>query len=124
MLREIEDVRQFPDEGKRRWFADRDMDLIVWYPDNGSSEIIGYQLCYDKQESEHALTWYKERGFVHNRVDDGEVPFSSKMTPVLVLDGLPPMQKIIDAFSTASEMVETPLRDHVLKTLREYKGPV
>jgi len=123
MLREIEDVRQFPDEGHRRWFSDRDMDLIVWYQGEASdAPIEGFQLCYDKQESEHALTWYRDKGFTHNRVDDGEVPFSSKMSPVLVADGLPPLQRILSRFEESASGVDDAVRELVREKIRERMG--
>ena len=55
MLAEIEDARQIAGEGTRRWFRDDNLDLIVWYDD--SSEISGFQLCYDKYDRERAITW-------------------------------------------------------------------
>ena len=54
MLTEIEKTRQIPGEGIRRWFRDDELDLIVWYGDDGSIE--GFQLCYDKLQHERALT--------------------------------------------------------------------
>lgn len=119
MLREIPDLRQFPDEGFRRWFSDRDQDVIVWYADETRQEVIGFQICYDKQETEHALTWYKERGFSHNRIDDGEVPFSTKMSPVLVADGMPPLQRILEDFEASSEgIIEEELRQFIRDTIK------
>ncbi len=113
MLHEVEKVRQYPEEGFRRWFTDRSMDFIVWYEDETQQQINGFQICYDKMDNEHALTWYRESGFSHNKIDDGEVPFSTKMSPVLVADGLPPYQKIFSLFQGVAGDVDKDLRDFV-----------
>ena len=71
MLSEIRNARQVEGEGFRRWFTDDYFDLIVWY--GNDRRLIGFQLCYDKQERERALTWTLEHGFQHNRIDSGEL---------------------------------------------------
>ena len=53
-LTEIPEVRQIPDEPRRRWFRSDDLDLIVWCDESGAP--TSFQLCYDKPRSEHALT--------------------------------------------------------------------
>ena len=55
MLAEIRNARQIAGEDFRRWFTDEEFDLIVWYGDDRS--LVGFQLCYDKQDRERALTW-------------------------------------------------------------------
>ena len=44
--------------------------LVVWTGDEGA--IAGVQLCYQKSGQGYALTWKHDKGFVHNKVDDGE----------------------------------------------------
>jgi len=85
MLREIRDVSQVRGEPSRRWFSDEDFDLIVWIdPEN---RILGFQLCYDKQTEQKALTWLKDDGYQHNRIDDGDNPGKMKASPVLEANG-------------------------------------
>ncbi|MFW5812247.1 MAG: hypothetical protein ACOCWS_04610, partial [Alkalispirochaetaceae bacterium] len=67
MLSEIKPVRQVPGEGFRRWFTDEEMDLIVWYDGEDQEQIEGFQLCYDKEVLERALTWRPEAGFTHHK---------------------------------------------------------
>ncbi|MBN1524413.1 MAG: hypothetical protein JW904_08025 [Spirochaetales bacterium] len=86
MLKEFLAVRQVEGEGTRRWFFDEFFDLIVWYKNNKT--ISGFQLCYDKQHNERALTWYADSGYTHDRIDPGETPGEPKRTPILVQDGL------------------------------------
>ncbi len=56
MLEEVENVRQFPLEGFRRWFMDKDMDLILWY-ENEINIMIGFQVSYDKRSVQRTITW-------------------------------------------------------------------
>jgi hypothetical protein len=97
MLREIMTARQVPGEPKRRWFMSRNADLIVWVDERDSP--IGFQLCYDKDTGEHALTWKADSGYSHTAVDSGESrPAKYKETPILVADGVFDAQRILDDF--------------------------
>ena len=86
MLREILNVSQVPGTHSR-WFASTFLDLIVWY--DKDMAITGFQLCYDKGREEKALTWRRDSGYSHNKIDDGEGrAYRQKMTPILVADGV------------------------------------
>jgi hypothetical protein len=85
MLREIRDVKQISGEPRRRWFSDENFDLIVWF--EPEDRIIGFQLCYDKGIGQKALTWLKDDGYQHSRIDDGDNPGKMKASPVLEADG-------------------------------------
>ena len=69
MLKEMS-VGQHTDPPRRRWFTDEDLDLIVWFSEQGAPD--GFQLCYDRRGHERALTWTKGAGYRHDRIDDGE----------------------------------------------------
>ena len=56
MLIEVKEVRQIPEEGIRRWFMDKDMDLILWYDDE-DVKLIGFQISYDKRSVQRTVTW-------------------------------------------------------------------
>jgi hypothetical protein len=56
VLTEVKDVRQYPEEGSRRWFMDKDMDLILWYQ-NDNKGLIGFQISYDKRSVQRTVTW-------------------------------------------------------------------
>ena len=116
MLKEIMKTRQLQDENPRRWFADENMDLIVWFDDGNN--ISGFQLCYDKPFAEHALTWRTGSGFSHNRVDDGEgKPGSHKSTPLLVPDGRFNLAQIAGKFSEAAADLDAAIRDFICSKL-------
>lgn len=119
MLFEINDVKQFEDEGFRRWFSDNYFDLIIWYQDK---IITGFQLCYDKQGMERSLTWIKGKGFSHNKIDNGEKPGHSKMTPILVADGIFDKESIAEKFKKASKNIEAAISSFVYSKLLKYPG--
>ncbi|HKJ86628.1 MAG TPA: hypothetical protein VKA06_11165 [Spirochaetia bacterium] len=122
MLREWKGVRQRPEEGPRRWFTDDDMDLIVWY-DKAGGNIRGFQLCYGKQTSQHAVTWLADGStYSHARIDDGEEigGIGLKQTPILVEDGRFDPVGLADRFRERAEMVEAGIRDLVVARLRGF----
>jgi hypothetical protein len=107
------------DGKKRRWFSDEDFDLIIWTGHDGT--ISGFQLCYDKQKSERALTWRQTSGFRHERVDSGETNPAKNQSPILVPDGLCPIDELTDLFLENSEEVDVDIRAFVETKLGEYR---
>ncbi len=122
MLSEIRNPRQVPAEGFRRWFTDEYFDLIVWYNDDG--RLIGFQLCYDKEERERVVTWTLAHGFQHDRIDSGEVPGRAKMTPIIVADGAFNAAPIAERFKEASANIEPGIASFVSERLNEYPAAV
>ena len=119
MLTEVENARQIAGDGLRRWFRDDDLDLIVWYGDG----IEGFQLCYDKQNRERALTWRKNDKYSHNAIDPGDVVWGNKMTPILVADGEFAPQEIASLFKIKSETLPDDIAQLVLQKIRNYQRP-
>src|ERR1043165_9780304 len=119
-LRETPRVRQIGGEPFRRWFSSLDLDLIVWLK---GQELVGFQLCYDKQRSERAITWREGRGFDHARVDDGESGGAwSKGTPLLVADGKFDHERVKWMFFNSAEKVPRKIRGFVMAALGGYPG--
>ena len=119
MLREYEHVRQIEGEGRRRWFSDNFFDLVVWSDDAGT--IIGFQLCYDSERDQRALTWRRDFGYTHHRVDDGEHrPGKVKATPVLVADGLFDQRAIAAKFASAASEISPLISRFVFEKLLKY----
>lgn len=119
MLREWKGVRQRPEEGFRRWFTDDEMDLIVWYEDGGA--VRGFQLCYGKQSTQHAVTWMNNGTYNHAKVDDGESrPIGSKSTPILVQDGSFDSQGLASRFRGRAREIEEPLRSLVTEKIKAF----
>ena len=123
MLRELRDVAQVPGEPHRRWFEDDGLDLVVWSSPEGT--IVGIQLSYEKGTNrERALTWFKDAGFSHMRVDDGEnQPGKYKMAPILVPDGTFDVDELLRIFESASRSLDPAVSEAVAEVIRGYLSP-
>lgn len=122
MIRELKQVSQREGEAPRRWFGSEYFDLIVWYEDDGE-RILGFQLCYDKQGDEHAFTWRAGRGFTHHAIDDGTSTPLARRTPILVPDGVFPLEPVRERFERESGDIDPLVRELVLRRLGEYGDP-
>ncbi|MFW5801518.1 MAG: hypothetical protein ACOCVC_05770 [Spirochaeta sp.] len=120
MLREITNVRQIPEEGTRRWFRDENFDLIVWYEPDNPNQMHGFQLCYDAQGSERAVTWRRTSGYQHHRIDTGEEPFSPKRTPILIEDGHFSPGSVLSSFRKAAKEIDPDITAAVSGILADY----
>ena len=118
MLREAK-ARQIPGEPRRRWFRDEDFDLFVWFaPDE---TICGFQLCYDKQEDQHAFTWFAGCAATHHRVDEPDEAYAYGQSPMLVAGNALPAERVGMEFVAASVRLEPAIRTLVQQTLRASK---
>jgi len=121
MLREITGVRQIEGEPHRRWFTDDLLDLIVW---DAESDIVGFQLCYDKTHAERAVTWKAGSGFNHNAVDSGEGRAGRyKGSPILVADGGFDVQRVATSFHDQSGALDAGSSDFIYLKLLGYPRP-
>ena len=120
MLRELKGVRQHPNERHRRWFEDDYFDLIVWYE---GPRVYGFQLCYDTQGRERALTWVRGSGYSHKAIDDGQATASTHMTPILVQDGVFEKNLIAEKFKAAAGEIDAGITGLVCQVLERYPGP-
>lgn len=120
MLYEIKDIKQYPNEPRRRWFFDHALDLTVWF--DNRNEIIRFQLCYNKPKAPHALTWDKAHGYRHNRIDDGEGNRFAKPKgiPILLMDGPFSHQEIADLFKQSSKNIAQWISGFVHKKIMDY----
>ena len=80
MLRQVP-IKNVPGDRPRKWMTDDYFDLYVWYQEDGT--IFGFQLCYDKDHDQRALTWTVKGRFQHDRVDSGEESVFANRSPVL-----------------------------------------
>jgi hypothetical protein len=87
MLREYKAVKQNKDEPRRRWFNSEYFSLMIWCDEELVDRIVGFELCYDIQWDNLALTWWENSGTGAYRVDEGENDLGlMKMSPLLVAD--------------------------------------
>jgi hypothetical protein len=118
MLYEIEKVDQKLDEYHCRWFADYYFDLFVWY--NSDKTIHGFQLCYDKNFNECALSWWQKGGFSHMKVDSGDRAGRTAMSPILIPIGISEQQEIINKFQNHAKNLDQSLVDFIVNKLLTY----
>lgn len=115
-LREIPHVRQIAGEPRRRWFTARELDLTVWFEDNG--DICSFQICGEGSAGQSALTWHRERGWFHARVGDGEdAPGRYKATPILIPNGQIDPHEFALRFRACSRGMEERVARFVLEKL-------
>lgn len=103
MLSELP-VTQPTNEPLRQWFADENFDLLVWTSEGGG--VVAFELCYDKPRRERALTWSREFGWGHFRVDSGEATPIKNRTPILVSDGSFPKAQVVAQLTEASTTID------------------
>ncbi|HJR08884.1 MAG TPA: hypothetical protein VJ842_16620 [Pyrinomonadaceae bacterium] len=70
MLREIGYIKQTDGQPFRRWFNDELLDLFVWQEECG--RITAFQLCFDKDTDERALTYSEADGYSLDNVHTEE----------------------------------------------------
>ena len=118
MFQEFPQVKQEAGGGRRRWFADDGMELIVLF--DAKAQVEGIQICYpDARQREHALTWRLTGGFDHNRVATGDTRPDKNMTPILVADGIVPWETLRREFAKRSAALEPALQEFITTRLAE-----
>jgi len=118
ILREVRNVQQVPGEPRRRWFFSHKQDLIVWFGED--AKPVAFQLSYGKYRDEHAIRWKAGRGFVHHRVDDGEITGMVKQAAILVADGAFEAAQVLKRFLELSGEMPRDLVEFVSARLREH----
>ena len=120
MLYEIKDIDQKDKDLRRKWFYDDKMDLLVWLYEN--NEVYGFQLCYIKGQEKHALTWFSEKGYSHNKVDESDNKIGRRRgTPLLVSDGIFDPHKLGESFKNKSKDLDINLSNFIYDKIINYK---
>jgi hypothetical protein len=120
MLKEIDGVRQDDPTLRRRWFQDHYFDLFVWQ--SAKSAIVAFQLCYDIPSQERVLSWRDASGFSHHRIDSGEATPERNMSPILVSDGILPVDEVLPRFVRHARDIDHAVGRFIAGKLREYAG--
>lgn len=120
-LKEIRAVRQNPGERKRRWFTSAQMNLYVWQSRAGTP--VKFQLCYDQERKEKALTWSRQGGCVHEGVDAGDsAAGKAKQAAILVADGAVNADDLAADFSRAAKGLPAEITGYVLEKLERHSA--
>ncbi|CAD7845434.1 hypothetical protein S1OALGB6SA_2302 [Olavius algarvensis spirochete endosymbiont] len=106
MLEELSDIRQIEGDGFRRWFVDKNLELILWY--NDAKELTGFQICYDKLAGNRSVTWKKRIG------GDG------KPKSVLVSDGPYNKSRLCALVENSMSNLDDGLRAFILGRLKSH----
>jgi uncharacterized protein (DUF58 family) len=119
MLIEKSHVSQNPREGIRRWFADEEMELIVWQPSAGS-EPDAFHLCYKVGPAEYMLTWNAETGYDHGRIQGSDQSPTRNRAPSLRKDRKLDRRKLLADFVARSPGVESVIAECVAAKILEF----
>ena len=65
-LREIQRIRQRPQEPRRRWFTAHNLDIFVWQ--TTEERLVGFQITYGNPAYEKAISWRKGEVLRHSNV--------------------------------------------------------
>ncbi len=115
---EIKNAKKYDNGVRIKWFSNQYFDLIVWFDDNDN--IISFQLTYDKFQNPYAITWRHSRGFLHEKVDDGETGVRRKKTPILLPDGFFPHQEIAEKFKIESTDIDSVIKNFVFDKISNF----
>lgn len=116
-LTEFIGTRQIEGEPKRRWFSSDSLDLIVW--SNEENLPFKFQLCYDTDRQEHALTWEAGRGFDHSSVESGKTS-GGPASPILLAAGAFDRDRVRKTFSQSNCELEAQINALVIMVLDAY----
>jgi len=119
----LEAVRNVPqeegDSGSRSWFADDELELILWY--SAAGEVVGFQLCYDLHRRERAFTWKKESGLTHSRIDSGEECPLHNRSPILISEPRAPLRQVTAEFTSRSSKLDPSIVELVATTISTFE---
>jgi len=121
MLVEIPNTKQVKGEPPRKWYFSKDLDLVVWFDTSGNP--VAFQLAYDKHKGEHSITWKKESGYSHYRVDDGERQAGNFETPLLYVNGPFKKDAVLEKFLVESDKLPANVKNFVAGKLRAFDEP-
>ncbi len=113
-------TRQDSDQ-QRLWFSDDNYDLFVWLDNN--RHVISFQFSYNKLHNEHIIVWHRDKGYSHDRIDNGEPGDGSyKMTPIMVPNGMADYAKLAEEFRLVSNHIEPALAHFIYTKLSTFSN--
>ena len=121
MMYRITDAKEYDGDRRIKWFTDEYFDLVIWLGDDDT--IVAFQLVYDRERHPHALTWDKDNGYLHEKVDDGDRGGRMKMTPILLPDGIFRSDDVAEEFLKRSREIDPAVADFVYGKIAAYTLP-
>lgn len=104
-MREIANVRQEAGEPWRRFFQGQGLELTVWYESAKQERPIGFQLCYDTDGAEHALTWMEGQKASHTYVQNSKFYAAS----ILRVNGEINLKLVRERYAAELSTLEKPI---------------
>ena len=120
MLREIRGVRQTPGHLFCRWFNDELLDLFVWQEEGG--RITGFQLCFDKDTAERALTYSEASGYLLEDVQAEESSLDMG-SPVLANVSTLPFPRLLAQLAERGAGIDPRVLRYVTEKIEAYPSP-
>ena len=118
MLSEVKQVTQYESNKHRRWFHDDFFDLYTW--ENYDGDLLGFQLCYAKDDAQRALRWSLETGYRHEGVDQPEEKPGRAMSAIFVADGAFDRDSIGARFQHESIELPSKISIFVIERIHSY----
>lgn len=107
------------DDQQRLWFSDTNHDLFVWLDDK--EHVVSFQFSYNKLHNEHIIVWDRDKGYSHDKIDNGEVASGHyKMTPIMIPDGEADFSKLSSEFKHISSELDPSLADFIYQQLSGF----
>ena len=94
------------------------MDLFVWFGE--TDQIVGFQLAYDKPHMEKVITWKRQGGFLHSRIDDGSRAGRHPSAPLMVGDGAFQATLVLNEFRQRAMEIDMRVAAFVAKKVAEF----
>ena len=117
MLREIGYIKQTAGQPFRRWFNDELLDLFVWQEEGG--RITGFQLCFDKDTDERALTYSEAEGYSLHDVHTEESSLDMG-SPVLRRGAELPFPHLLALLAERGAGIDARVLRYVMEKLEAY----
>ena len=108
---------QTPGQPSRRWFNDQFLDLFVWQDECG--RIVGFQICFDKDTAERALTYSESDGYRFDNVY-GEESSLDMGSPVLSRAAELPFPLLLALLVERGAGIDARVLHYVIEKLEAY----
>lgn len=97
------------------WFCDNVFDVIIWI--NEDLTPRGFQICYDIDESEKAVSFHDGK-FHFDNVDSGTCDPNFNHSPILTTQTAADIKYIIDEIKPRMEFMEKIYGEYIISNLK------
>ncbi len=119
MIEEYENIQQNKEGVYHKLFFDDYFELNIFY-NIDDTEIVRFQLLYNRKDNPHILTWMNDLGFKHTKAYNKDVNASRKKKYMLIPDGIFNNEKLAQKFKEESKNVDPDTAEFILSKILEY----